>query len=126
MAKFELWMGYFGNGLLVCNKAVMEYGDYKEIAYISPAGNIVYYVSDEYIPAEDKAKIENTASGYREEFEKQLDAEISQHPAQIYAKMLDRMSYTDLRNFLDDCKKLGIEGCAEKARALRSLYLARS
>lgn len=34
MRKFELFMGCFGNGITVCNKAVMEHGDYKRIAHI--------------------------------------------------------------------------------------------
>lgn len=29
MKKFELFMGCFGNGITVCNKAVQEHGDYK-------------------------------------------------------------------------------------------------
>ena len=43
--KFDLFMGCLGNGLTVCNKAVMENGDYKMVAHISPAGNIKFYVS---------------------------------------------------------------------------------
>lgn len=36
--KFELFMCCLGNGVTVCNKAVMEYGDYKHIAHISDSG----------------------------------------------------------------------------------------
>lgn len=36
--KFELFMGCLGNGITVCNKAVMEHGDYKYIAHIRETG----------------------------------------------------------------------------------------
>lgn len=32
MASFELFLGCLGNGITVCNKAVMAAGDYKNIA----------------------------------------------------------------------------------------------
>ena len=44
MKKFELFICSLGNGLTVCNKAVMENGDYKHIAYISNCGKIKWYV----------------------------------------------------------------------------------
>ena len=60
--KFELFMGCLGNGITVCNKAVMEHGDYKQIAHISDNGKIKYYVSEGYIPADDMRRIEQTAA----------------------------------------------------------------
>lgn len=48
--KLELFMGCFGNGITVCNKAVMEYGDYKKIAHIEQNGKIkcILLISDDY------------------------------------------------------------------------------
>jgi len=36
--------GHFGNGLVVWNRAVMQHGDYKKIAHISPNREIKYYM----------------------------------------------------------------------------------
>ena len=38
MKNFELFMGYLGNGLTVCNKAVEEHGDYKKSAIFNHMG----------------------------------------------------------------------------------------
>lgn len=38
--RFELFMGCLGNGITVCNKAVMEGGDFKKVAHISPEGEV--------------------------------------------------------------------------------------
>ena len=66
--KFELFMCCLGNGVTVCNKAVMEYGDYKHIAHISDSGKINLYVSKSYIPVEDMRRIEQTAAEQRKTF----------------------------------------------------------
>lgn len=68
MKKFELFMGCLGNGISVCNKAVMEHGDYKRIAHISEHGHIKLYVSEDYIPAEAMQRIRNTAEVQKAEF----------------------------------------------------------
>ena len=74
MRKFELFLGCLGNGTTVCNKAVMEHGDYKHIAHISPAGNIKLYVDSDYIPTDAMDKIRSVAEidglKFREDFEK--------------------------------------------------------
>lgn len=33
--NFKLFLGCLGNGVTVCNSAVMEYGDFKKVAHIS-------------------------------------------------------------------------------------------
>ena len=71
--KFDLFMGCLGNGLTVCNKAVIENGDYKMVAHISPAGNIKFYVSENYIPAEDMARIQSAAADMGEEYKRQFE-----------------------------------------------------
>lgn len=54
--KFELWFGCFGNGTMVCNKAVEVNGNYKAIAHISDGGNVRFYVPMSYIPADAMKK----------------------------------------------------------------------
>lgn len=66
MEKFDLFVGYFGNGATVCNKAVHDHGDYKKIAHISPAGNIKLFVRPGYIPADAMIKIENIARNHKQ------------------------------------------------------------
>lgn len=72
--KFELFMCCLGNGITVCNKAVIENGDYKKIAHISNAGNIKFYVQESYIPATEMDKIKRTASGDSKNFKKRFEA----------------------------------------------------
>jgi hypothetical protein len=65
---FELWFGCFGNGTMVCNKAVKENGDYKEVAHISEHGVIKFYVDESYIPKDAVRRIRETAQREKEEF----------------------------------------------------------
>lgn len=66
--NFELFLGCLGNGTVVCNKAVMENGDYKTIAHISEHGVIKFYVPDSYIPDDAMQKIKNVAARDKEKF----------------------------------------------------------
>lgn len=68
MKKFELFMCCMGNGTTVCNKAVIEQGDYKTIAHISEHGNIKLYVSENYIPPDAMQKIKSVAAESKERF----------------------------------------------------------
>lgn len=89
-------MGRFGNGVLVCNSGVMEYGDYKRIAHISPCGNITWYDKQSNIPEEDLNRIRNVAKQekkrYIEDFEKR---DIMWQ----YAYMMDNMDTEHLLKF---------------------------
>lgn len=62
MGKFELFMGCLGNGITVCNKAVLENGDYKMVAHISSVGMIHFYVKPSYIPEEAMERIKKSCS----------------------------------------------------------------
>lgn len=86
MAKFELFMGCFGNGVCVSNKAVMEHGDYKKVAHISEHGVIKLYVPEDYIPSEEMQKIKNTAEANKAEF---LEKWNRKTDIQKYEYMLD-------------------------------------
>ena len=65
---FKLFMGRFGNGVLVCNSGVMEHGDYKKIAHISPCGNITWYDKKSNIPESDLQRIIETAKQEKRKF----------------------------------------------------------
>ena len=66
--KFELFLGHLGNGTTVCNKAVMEHGDYKKIAHISEHGVIKFYVPESYIPNDAMQKIKSVAANDKTKF----------------------------------------------------------
>ena len=66
--KFELFLGCLGNGTTVCNKAVLENGDYKTIAHISDHGVIKYYVEESSIPDNALKTIKRVANNSRENF----------------------------------------------------------
>lgn len=68
--KFELFLGCLGNGITVCNKAVLENGDYKTIAHISEHGVIKYYVRESSIPNDALQKIKRVANNSMENFMK--------------------------------------------------------
>ena len=46
--NFKLFLGCLGNGVTVCNSAVMENGDFKMVAHISNEGKITWYVGEDY------------------------------------------------------------------------------
>ena len=77
MGDFELFIGYLGNGATVCNKAVQEHGDYKQVAHISVAGNIKLYVKENYIPKDAMEKIKATAQSHKEQTIERLERELT-------------------------------------------------
>ena len=58
-AKYDIGMGYLGNGLTVWNRAVEVNGDYQNLAHISPEGEITYYVQN--LPQSIVERIEQAA-----------------------------------------------------------------
>lgn len=69
--KFELFIGYLGNGATVCNKAIEENGDYKKIAHIAECGKITWYVNSvSYVPGDSLLKIEHCANVQHKKWEK--------------------------------------------------------
>lgn len=91
--KFELFMGCLGNGITVCNKAVMEHGDYKHVAHISPEGKITWYVSQDYVPEKEREKIENAAAQNKADYDKWFNSLSEEKRYQI---TLDKMSPSEL------------------------------
>ena len=53
--NFKLFLGCLGNGVTVCNSAVMENGDFKMVAHISNEGKITWYVGEDYPPARSRS-----------------------------------------------------------------------
>lgn len=74
MKKFELFMGYHGNGLTVCNKAVVENGDYKIIAHIAECGKIKWYVKPGSIPGDELLKIKHNADVMHSNWVRYIDS----------------------------------------------------
>ena len=71
--NFELFLGCLGNGVTVCNSAVMENGDFKMVAHISVEGKITWYVSEDYPPADALASIRACAEQERVKYEAWLN-----------------------------------------------------
>ena len=86
MKKFELFICSLGNGLTICNKAVMENGDYKHIAHIANCGKITWYVEPSKIPGDALLRIEHDADAMHANFEKWLD---SMPKSMQYEKLVD-------------------------------------
>lgn len=91
--RFELFMGCLGNGVTVCNKAVMENGDYKHVAHISPRGKITWYVKPDYAPDDAKAKIESIAASEKMKYDTWFD---SLPKMKQYEIALDAMTASEL------------------------------
>ena len=69
--KCEFFFAGLGNGTTVCNKAIIEHGDYKKIAHISEHGVIKFYISENDIPKKELQKIKKTADNNKQVFLKQ-------------------------------------------------------
>lgn len=112
--KFELFMGCLGNGITVCNKAVMENNDYKKIAHISEGGNIKLYVEKSYIPLKDMEIIQKCADGKKEDFQKKFEnlPDIEQ-----YEIILDNVLFNKFLEFTKDKRTL-----TEKLTEMREYY----
>lgn len=84
--KFDLFVGCFPCGDVYCNKAVLEYEDYKKIAFIDYKGTLQLYVDPSYIPGDVLLRIEHDAdtkkANFREKWEKLPEM-------QKYIKLLD-------------------------------------
>lgn len=122
MANFELFMGCLGNGLTVCNKAVEEHGDYKQIAHISPTGNIKWYIPVESVPGPDLLRIEHTADAMYHNFKTALERELAADNERMiwrtYWRMMDALPYDAMRKFVEETKSAAMPDKIEKLKAL--------
>ena len=71
--NFKLFLGCLGNGVTVCNSAVMEDGDFKMVAHIPNEGTITWYVGEDYPPADALASIRACAEQERAKYETWLN-----------------------------------------------------
>lgn len=97
--NFELFLGCLGNGVTVCNSAVMENGDFKMVAHISVEGKITWYVSEDYPPADALASIRACAEQERVKYETWLNG---LSPAARREYQLERLP---LPEFLEELRK---------------------
>lgn len=118
MENFELFMGSLGNGLTVCNKAVEEHGDYKQIAHISPAGNIKWYIPVSSVPGPALLRIEHTADAMYHNFKSSLERDLAADKTRTYFHMLDELSYSQYEEFTKSTKDDPEEAKIEKLKAL--------
>lgn len=122
MKNFELFMGCLGNGLTICNKAVMEHGDYKQIAHISTAGNIKWYIPVSSVPDPDLLRIEHTADAMYHNFKSALERELAADDERMiwrtYWRMMDALPYDAMRKFVEETKTAAMPDKIEKLKAL--------
>ena len=120
MKNFELFMGCLGNGVTVCNKAVEEHGDYKQVAHISNGGNIKFYVPASSIPGPDLLHIEHTANAMYENVKQAIERDLAADRARMYFRMLDALPYSVYKRFTDETQDESEETKIEK---LKTMYL---
>ena len=114
--KFELFFGCLGNGVTVCNKAVKEYGDYKTVAHISNGGNILFFVSESYIPDAEMGQIRDMANRTKQEFMTKFE---SLPAINQYEIILDCVPNFKFVEFTNDKRPL-----QEKLPSMREYYYA--
>lgn len=114
--KFELFMGCLGNGTTVCNKAVEENGDYKKIAHIGNNGEITWYVTENYVPEAELARIKRVAEKDREKY---LTWWNSLSTAEKYSRLLDIIPHKVFMEVVKD-KTSSME---QKVKRLEKQYI---
>ena len=97
--NFKLFLGRLGDGVTVCNSAVMENGDFKMVAHISVEGKITWYVSEDYPPADALASIRACAKQERVRHQEWLNS-LSPLARQDY--LLNKLSPGELFDFLTE------------------------
>lgn len=112
--KFEVFYGCLGSITMVCNKAVMENGDYKRIAYISEGGNIRLCVAESYIPADAMKNIKAMAKRDAAKFQKRFE---NLSLIEQYGKIIDRVPHEKFMEYVGDKRPL-----EKKLPAMREYY----
>lgn len=118
--KFELWFGCLGNGITVCNSAVMENGDFKHIAHIQSYGKVKLYVDENYIPTEDLKRIYEMAEMERLEYLKYWN---SLPLKNRYERMLDYLPIGEYIEWLEESGKH--ETFEQKVEVLQNIIKGR-
>lgn len=92
MTRSDLFLGYLGSGITVCDKSREEYGDYKRIAHIRESGIIKWYIDRSTLPAEVLGIIISHADRKHREF---LSCFQSMPLIEQYAYLLNRSTLSD-------------------------------
>ena len=119
--NFILFGGCLGNGTTLCNKAVMENGDYKVIGHISEGGKIKFFIDnpETYIPDEDMKTIISWSEAAEKKFKEWW---FTLPDIQRYQKMLDAIPYSVL---LEHPLKETLKACTDlhkKVELLEKIY----
>ncbi len=88
--NLNLIMCCLGNGITVCNRSVMENGDYQIIAHISNSGNIKLYIETVHISFDNMGKIIAMAKKQEDEYHKYFE---SLPPYVQYNKILNAIPF---------------------------------
>lgn len=84
--NFKLFVACFPGGDVYCNSAIMEHGDYKQIAFIDYKGDLKFYIDPSCIPGDILLRIEHDSdtkkANFRSEWNKLPDLK-------KYEKLLD-------------------------------------
>lgn len=127
MRKFDLFVGYLGNGATVCNKAVCSHGDYKQIAHISPAGNVKLFVRSGYIPADAMQQINAIAKSHKKKtidfLNLALNIDRYDFDNNFSRIMNDIFNYTPYRNYIELIANLNNKTMPEKIDLIKEYYL---
>lgn len=120
--KFELFGCCLGNGTTVCNKSVMEHGEYKTIAHISEGGHITWYIKnpESYVPEKDMKTINQWCKDARNKFMSYWGV---LSDIRKYEIILDSIPFTVL---LEHPLKEGLKTCInlhEKVAMLEKIYI---
>lgn len=113
MSKFRLFVGCFSNGVVYCNAAIEEYGDYKKLCHVLECGKIKWYVKPESIPGDALLKIEHQADVYKANWENSIYKDLTK----AYARLLDLVPLNVM------VKALNMDGgLAAKVEYLKAAY----
>ena len=120
--NFELFGCCMGNGTTVCNKAIMEHGNYKHIAHISEGGRLTWYIEnpESYVPETDMQIIKGWADSAHKKFMKSWN---TLPDLNKYEKILNEIGYMPL---LEHPQKDQLKNCNdlhEKVALLEKIYL---
>lgn len=97
----DLFIGQFPGCLVFADRTEREYGDYKDLARVSHAGNITYSVVPSTLPEWAIKIIEEQAAQKKAEWQEYVELEIRCRPAYFYGKILDALPWSVYRECVD-------------------------
>ena len=110
----NIFIGYTGTGLIVCDKSITINNDYKKLAFVSKAGNISWYVNVSEIDCSIVERINSLADNEFKNFKDRFEAISIEEQYQV---ILDAVPVSKLCDFLKDDR-----GISEKIGYMRDYY----